>query len=180
MSDDHESIRRPRVDVGNDRVDHVSQRHRGHVDRPVAAAGKVNRQCGTRETSLDSLPDPPAEHGAVEEHEPDVVTGRRFAFVAQSMRVNVMSIHGCHTDWLYVRSHKAVIVLRSSITVSVDLTAPGTSADSGRAACATSPPPVNVHTPSSSTLARISVTLPSLSYARHANVPVPGSYSPMI
>jgi hypothetical protein len=49
--------------------------------------------------------------------------------------------------------------LRSAFTVSVDRTAPPAWAEEGRATEATLPPPVNLHTPRSSTLARITVAV---------------------
>jgi hypothetical protein len=77
--------------------------------------------------------------------------------------VKVMSIHGCQLAPSPLRSHPAVMPLRSALTVSVDRPAPPASAASGLATGATSPLPVNRHTPCSSTLARIIVTLPRLS-----------------
>ena len=51
----------------------------------------------------------------------------------------------------------------SGLTFSVERTAPLALAEEGWAAGATSPAPVKVHTPSSSTLACMIVTLPRLS-----------------
>ena len=83
------------------------------------------------------------------------------ATLAHGIRVKVMSIHGCHVAPSSQRSHLAVMVALSGLTVSVDRTTPPASAVEGRAA-ATSPPPVKVHTPCSSTLARMIVILPWL------------------
>ena len=71
------------------------------------------------------------------------------------MRVKVMSIHGCQLAPSSLRSHLAVMPLRSGPVVSVDRTAPPAPAAAGRATAATSPPPVNRHTPCASTLARM-------------------------
>jgi hypothetical protein len=57
------------------------------------------------------------------------------------MRVKVMSIHGCQLAPSSLRSHLAVMPLRSGPTVRVDRTAPPASAAAGRATEATSPRP---------------------------------------
>jgi hypothetical protein len=101
-------------------------------------------------------------------------------FQGSGIRVKVMSIQGCQVAPSSLRSHLAVMPVPSAPTVRVDRTAPRGSAAVGWAAAATSAPPVNRHTPSSSTLARMTVTRPSLSKARAVNESVPGSCSPMI
>jgi len=83
--------------------------------------------------------------------------------VAAGSRVKPMSIHGCQLAPSSLRSHLAVMPLRSGLIVSVDRTALLASAAAGWATGATSPPPVNRHTPCWSTLARMMVTLPRLS-----------------
>ena len=67
--------------------------------------------------------------------------------MSYGIRVKVMSIHGCQLAPSSLRTHLAVMPLRSGLTVSVDRTAPPASASEGCATGATSPPPVNLHTP---------------------------------
>jgi hypothetical protein len=71
--------------------------------------------------------------------------------------VKVTSIHDCQLTPSSLRSHLAAMPLPSALIVGVDCTAALALAAAGRATGTTSPPPVNVHTPRSSTLACVIV-----------------------
>jgi hypothetical protein len=70
VSDEHDAFDRPRLDIGDDRVDDVAERELGDVSRSRTATGEIDRECRRGQERFDAGPDPSTEHGAMEQDQP--------------------------------------------------------------------------------------------------------------
>ena len=73
MRHENDLLNRPRLDIGDDGVNGISESDLGDVRRLGAPPGKIDGERRACQQGLDEVPDPVAEHRAVEQDESAIV-----------------------------------------------------------------------------------------------------------